>query len=247
MKTVSASVSVIVPVRHGGRYLAAALESILRQTLPAAAVLVIDDGSEDESPWIARAYGSSVRCVSTPPRGPAAARNQGVTLASGELLAFLDSDDLWTSTKLARQCELLRAEPELEAVFGGTECFLSPDLAPDEARRLVCPSEVQVGWLLGAMLIRRESFTRVGPLAETLRVGDFIDWADRAQAAGLRARSLPDVVLCRRLHARNLSRSAQGDRRDFARVARAAIQRRRAAAEAARSDAGSGPEVGPGS
>jgi glycosyltransferase involved in cell wall biosynthesis len=230
------SVSVIVPVRDGGRYLGAALDSIVRQTLPAKEVLVIDDGSQDESQWIARGFGSSVRCVSTPPRGPAAARNRGVALASGELLAFLDADDLWIPTKLARQCELLSTEPELEAVFGGTEFFLSPDLAPDEARRLVCPREVQVGWLIGAMLIRRESFAQVGPLAETLRIGDFIDWADRAQAAGLRTRTTSDVVLRRRLHARNLSRLGRGDRQDFARVARAALQRRRAAAEAARRD-----------
>ena len=228
MRPGSHTVSVIVPVRDGERYIGAALESIACQTFPADEILVIDDGSQDASPRIAREFAPLVRCVSTAPQGPAAALNHGVSLARGDLLTFLDSDDTWSRTKLARQCERLTAEPDLEAVFGGVEFFLSHDLTPAEASRLVCPTAVQSGWLIGTMMIRRASFTRVGQLAESLQVGDFVDWAHRARGLGLRALNLPEVLLNRRLHARNLSRIGRGDRGDFLKIARAALRRHRA-------------------
>ena len=106
--------------------------------------------------------------------------------------------------------------------------FLSPDLTPAEASRLVCPTAVQPGWLIGTMMIRRASFARVAQLAESLQVGDFVDWAHRARGMGLRALNLPEVLLHRRLHARNLSRIGRGDRGDFLKIARAALGRHRA-------------------
>lgn len=229
MKPRPQAISVIVPVRDGDRYLGAALESIVRQTLAADEILVIDDGSQDTSPQIAREFSPLVRCISTPPQGPAAARNLGISLARGDFLAFLDADDRWSRTKLADQHAILAAEPALEAVFGLVQCFLSPDLTPEEARRLVCPAAAQSGWLIGSMMIRREGVARVGQLDEKLRVGDFVDWAHRARGLKLQARNVPKVVLHRRIHTRNLSRLGQGDRGDFLDVALAALKRHRAA------------------
>ena len=89
-------VSVIIPVYNGERYLAEALDSVLRQSHPADEIIVIDDGSTDGSAKIIESFRASVEYHWQPNGGPGAARNLGVTLAHGAFLAFLDADDLWT-------------------------------------------------------------------------------------------------------------------------------------------------------
>ena len=94
-------VSVIVPVHNGARFLAAALDSVAAQDYGSMEILVVDDGSSDNSAEIAASY--RVRLLQQPNRGVAEARNAGVAESSGELLAFLDQDDLWLERKVSRQ------------------------------------------------------------------------------------------------------------------------------------------------
>src|SRR5580704_8461828 len=106
-----ASISCIVPVYNGARFLAEALESILAQTLPPTEIIVVDDGSTDATREVARAYTRHVFYVRQPHAGPASARNCGVGLATGDFLSFLDADDLWHAEKLERQMHALEANP----------------------------------------------------------------------------------------------------------------------------------------
>src|ERR671919_44147 len=101
-----AAISVVVPVYNGEVYLRPALDSIFRQTLLPAQVLVIDDGSTDGSAEVARRC-PNVELLRQENLGAAAARNRGVEAARGELLAFLDADDLWTPEKLHCQVDCL--------------------------------------------------------------------------------------------------------------------------------------------
>lgn len=103
----TARVSVIIPCFNAGSLLEETLDSALSQTTPAHEVIVIDDGSTDESPEIARKFGERVRLVQQENAGESVARNRGFELASGEWLAFLDADDVWKPTKLERQLELI--------------------------------------------------------------------------------------------------------------------------------------------
>ena len=112
------TVSVIIPLYNAEVFLAQAIESVLGQTHPPQQVLVIDDGSTDQSAQIARRYGAAVQLVQQPNAGGAQARNRGVTLAQGDLLAFLDNDDWWAPEKLAWQLDALRQSPHLEAILG---------------------------------------------------------------------------------------------------------------------------------
>src|SRR5438876_3166815 len=124
-------VSVIIPVRDGARYIVSAIESVLEQTEPPAELLVIDDGSKDETADIvSQFFNRGVRLIQQPPGGAAAARNAGVKLARQQLLAFLDADDLWTSTKLEQQCAELQSDPALDMVFGYVRQFVSQDVGP---------------------------------------------------------------------------------------------------------------------
>lgn len=96
-------VSVIIPLYQGEAYIEQALRSALDQTYPAHEILVVDDGSRDRGPEIARRFGEPVRVLTKPNGGPGSARNLGAAQATGDILAFLDQDDVWAPEKLERQ------------------------------------------------------------------------------------------------------------------------------------------------
>jgi len=225
----TADVSVVIPVHNGARYLAAAIESVLDQRPKPREVLVIDDGSTDRSARVAERFGG-VRCLRQPHRGLGATHNRGVAIARGELVGFLDQDDLWQPGKLERQLAAYGVDDRLDVVFGHVRQFVSPELDARSAAGLRCPPRAEPGYLIGSGLFRREALARVGPFREDLVTGNFIDWMARARDRGLREAMLPDIVLRRRLHAANYGRVRRDARRDYARVLKAVLDRRRAAA-----------------
>jgi glycosyltransferase involved in cell wall biosynthesis len=112
------AVSVVVATRNYGRYLAGALRSVLGQSFADLEVIVIDDGSTDETPEIIRPFLSDprVRCYRTDGLGQSRAKNLGIVQGRGPLIAFLDGDDEWLPTKLERQLPLFR-DPAVGAVY----------------------------------------------------------------------------------------------------------------------------------
>jgi glycosyltransferase involved in cell wall biosynthesis len=116
---VTLSVSVVIPAFNHARFLAACVESALGQTLAAAEVIVVDDGSTDETQSVLERFGSRVRVLRQPNRGVSAARNAGAAASRGELIAFLDADDEWLPRKLEAQAARLQAEPDLGLVHCG--------------------------------------------------------------------------------------------------------------------------------
>ena len=226
---VSRRISTIVPARNYGRFLRSTLDGILRQAVADLEVIVVDDCSTDDTAAVVAAYGSRVRYARQAVRkGAGAAANLGTRLSTGEFLAFLDADDLWSDDKLSRQLAVLDADPRIDAVFGHVEEFFSSDLDPADRSRLTlrrAPAPVA-----GAMLVRRSAYLRVGPFGEPVDLGEFLDWYARALDAKLEMVTLPHVVLRRRVHAMNVGRHAASDRRDYLRVLKQSIDRRRAAA-----------------
>jgi glycosyltransferase involved in cell wall biosynthesis len=225
----SPPVSVVIPVRDGARYLREAVDSVRAQTVGEVELIVVDDGSEDATPELLRALDPPVRHVRQERLGVAAAVNRGVELARGELLAFLDADDLWTPRKTELQLAALAADAGLDMVFGHVRQFHSPELSSEERAAIACSADPLPGLSKGTMLIRRESLERVGRFATEWRLGDFVDWHARATEAGLEATMLGDVVMLRRLHATNNTREAAAAHVDYVRIARAALHRRRSA------------------
>jgi glycosyltransferase involved in cell wall biosynthesis len=117
------SVSVVIPTYNYGRYLRDAVDSVLAQTYAPLEVLVIDDGSTDDTADVAASYGDRIRFIRQQNAGVGAARNNGIALARGEYLAFLDSDDIWLPQKLEKQIARFEADPELGLVHCGAERF----------------------------------------------------------------------------------------------------------------------------
>lgn len=221
------TVSVIIPAYNAERYLAEAIESVLTQGSCAFQLIVVDDGSADGTAKVAQSFGARVETICQPNGGVAAALNRGLAAAHGEWLAFCSADDRWTAGRLEKQMSAFAATPPPDLVFGQVRQFFSPELGEQITQRYYCPPDPQPGFHLAAMLLRRATFDRVGSFNTAYTVGEFVDWFARAGELGLRPLVLPDVVLWRRLHEDNLSTRASGHRSDFARILKAAMDRRR--------------------
>lgn len=208
-------VSCVVPVNNGEKYLAESLESILAQDYRPFEVIVVDDGSTDGTPEVIRGFGARVRAVTQAKAGPATARNTGLALCRGDLIAFNDSDDLWQPGKLAMQVALLEANPELDFCVSHVQNFWVEEMKEEAERFRGHPrSQPVAGWVTQTLVARRTAFDRVGVLNQSLDHGDSADWFLRARQAGLRSELLPDVLVRRRLHADNRSRKSAGASRD---------------------------------
>jgi len=166
------TVSVIIPVFNGERYLGEAIESVIAQTLRPIEIIVVDDGSPDNSQEVACHYGEFVKYFHQTNQGTATARNYGINLARGSFLAFLDQDDLWLADKLYRQMQVFTSFPEQDIVFGHVKQFHSPDLEEWMKRKIHCNDEPQPGYSPSAMLIKRDAFFRVGLFETEWRIGE---------------------------------------------------------------------------
>jgi len=214
-------VSVVIPAYNAGPYIEEALRSVLQQDYRPLEVIVVDDGSTDNTSGVARPFGPPVRILAQPHAGIGAARNAGVAAAQGRFLAFLDADDLWTPHKLSRQMSLLADDESLDLVFGQVIEFRRA------ADGQVAESPAVSGLVPGAALMRRSLFDRVGWFRRDLRVGEFIDWCARARELSMKSAVLPEPVLRRRIHGDNSGVRERDARPDYARVVRAALERRR--------------------
>jgi glycosyltransferase involved in cell wall biosynthesis len=197
-------VSVIVPVYNGERFLAAALASLRSQDYRPLEIIVADDGSEDRTAAIARAF-PETRYLHHPHQGLAATRNAGVAASRGAFIAFLDCDDLWPPHKLSAQVEYLVRHPPVDYVVARLRNFLEPGYARPSWLKPELLAQDQVAFSTGTLLARRTVFDRIGGFDTQFPIGDDTDWFARASAAGLAATVLPDVLLLRRIHDGNLT------------------------------------------
>jgi glycosyltransferase involved in cell wall biosynthesis len=134
------TISVIIPTYNYGRYIGEALDSVVAQTVQPLEIIVVDDGSTDDTPQVVGAYGDRIRYIRQENGGVGAARNRGIAEARGEYIAFLDSDDLWLPEKLERQLARYDSDPELGLVHCGVEKF-------DESGTLSVSMMGTEGWI----------------------------------------------------------------------------------------------------
>ncbi len=214
------NVAVIIPCHNQGWLLRAALSSVMAQELPPNQVVVVDDGSTDDTADVARAH-PGVTLVRQELSGTAAARNAGLARADADLVAFLDADDLWPPTSLGSRISALY-ESGADGSFGIVEEFQDP---AEEARPLRPRSPAR---LPGSILVTRNALARVGNFDTALCGGEGVEWVARFDAAGLRWCSVSEVVLRRRIHGANKSRDPKyAGRPGLLEVARRSIAAKR--------------------
>ena len=119
MKTVSPTFSVVIPAYNAGATLSRALDSVLAQTWPAHEIILVDDGSNDNTEEVVAAYDGQVTYLKQQNAGPSAARNRGVEAASGDWIAFLDADDWYYPGRLQVHADMIAADPALDFLVAG--------------------------------------------------------------------------------------------------------------------------------
>lgn len=192
-------VSVVVPVFDAEAFLGEAIESLLAQDYPFFETIVVDDGSTDASAEIAGSF-PGVQVLRQANAGPAAARNAGIERAGGEFIAFHDADDLVPSTKLSVQVGYLLEHEEVDCVLARQEwvdppSWLARDTVYGELGGIPLPSAVY----------RAAVLRELGGFNESFRTGEDVDLLIRLRERGGRYVVLPDVLLYRRFHGKNLS------------------------------------------
>ena len=220
-------VSVIIPVHNGARYLRAALESVFAQTYRLFEVIVVDDGSVDDSGVIAQSF-RDVRYIHQANQGVAAARNNGIEAARGEFLAFLDQDDLWTAEKLKLQLAHLLSNPDLGYTLTQQQFFLDPGATLPPWFRKELFDSVHTGWVLGTLVVRRTAFEQVGKFATGYSAASDGDWFFRAKAAGIPMAVVPELLLLKRIHGANESARAKEILSELRKVVKSSLDRQRA-------------------
>lgn len=203
-------ISVIIPTYNYGKYIEEAIKSVLQQDYAPLEIVIVDDGSTDNTREIVNPYlGDNVRYFYQENKGNAAARNFGILQANGEYIAQLDADDLYLPHKLSRQMAYMKAHPECEIVFTLFRNVFSSAEEREIALRLHPSQDVSLNHT--TMLARKELFFRVGFYDECHRVAPDVYWQDRLSLVHkIPFVSLPEVFLLRRVHLDSISNREAG-------------------------------------
>lgn len=199
-------VSVLIPCYNAGSYLAAALDSVFAQTYQDFEIIVVDDGSVDDSAAVAARY-PQVQYFYNAHKGISVTRNFAISKAQGELIAFLDADDLWTPEKLEMQVAYLDSHPECQLVFTAVNNFYDGDLE-NISQRQEQLLKSKVDNCLPSCCIRRTVFDKYGGFPENYPYGEDTYWATKLWAAGVNMKHyIQEPLYLRRIHDSNISLS----------------------------------------
>lgn len=196
------TVSVVIPAYNAAWCIQRAIDSVLAQTFRDFELIVVDDGSTDDTAAILRSYGDALTIVSQPNGGMSSARNAGIRAARGHYLAFLDSDDRWLPDKLARQVALMNAQPDL-AFCSATTTLEDPEGNPvgmwacsmegNATVADILASHATIAGGASSVLAKRELVLALGGFDDTLFGAEDTDLWIRLAALG-RFACIPDPL-----------------------------------------------------
>lgn len=211
-------VSVIIPVRNGKDYIHEALQSVLGQSFSDLEIILVDDGSNDFDYVSLEILDPRLRVIRLEGRGVSFARNTGMAAARGQLLAFLDADDVWCPGKLAAQVRYFACHPHVGMVFGryrrwhtdASGVFPAAETLTHDCQQVDNPEPDRAGWLYARLLdgllvgmntaiVRRSVYEQIGGFRDDMRLGEDHDfWIRTSRVSEMH--SLDAVVALYRIH-----------------------------------------------
>jgi glycosyltransferase involved in cell wall biosynthesis len=167
-------ISIVIPTYNRASFLKEAIDSVLSQTYRNFELIVVDDGSTDETPKLLSSYGEKIKVIKKANKGPSAARNRGIKAAKGGWIAFLDSDDVWKPGKLEKQVQFIKDNPEIK-ICQTEEIWIRNGKRVNPRKK----HEMHSGWIYeqclplcivspSSVMIHRDVFEKVGLFDETM-------------------------------------------------------------------------------
>ncbi len=224
-------VSVVIPLYNREKYIGAAIQSVLRQDYQPIEVIVVDDGSTDRSGEIAKSF-KEVRYFHQPHlnAGPALARNTGIKQSKGELISFLDDDDIFLPQKIRLQVDYLKANPTVGYVLCRLKNILETGIPYPNWLNEDDSTYNYLSFLPSTLMVRRFLFDTIGLFDTRFTLGDDTDWFLRTKEADIQMAVLPEVLLERRIHNTNLMHlltNTSGQKNNLLKIVKATIDRKK--------------------
>jgi len=198
-------ISVIIPVFNREDHIGLSLESVINQSYSNIEIIVVDDGSTDKTSMIAQDF-DAVTFYYQDNQGPAAARNTGIKLSTGDYISFLDSDDFYPTDKLNSQLDWLQNNPAETIV----RFMVQYDYMVDPQRHYIpqfIDEEQQTCFSanLGSFLFHNSIFKKYGLLNEGLTIGEDIEFLNRIKDAGHKMNEVKEIGLIYRVHENSMT------------------------------------------
>lgn len=220
-------ISIIIPAHNGAAYLAEAIQSVFNQTYRPLEIVVVDNGSRDQTAQIAQSF-PSVRYFYLEQSDTALARNHGIAQAQGSFIAFLDQDDRWMPDKLIKQFLFLEANPTVDAVV----CYQKMTLEPNHQKPHWLKKEFletdQPAYLPSALLVKRSRLEQTRFFDPTYSLSSDVAWFFKAKHTGIQVTLLPETLLIRRIHNDNASHRCTQIQKEILSIIRSSLKERRA-------------------
>jgi len=221
-------ISAVIPAYNSAKFIRAAINSIQAQTRKVDEIIVVDDGSTDNTEQVLKTFAHTVIYHKQANQGPSAARNKGIELASGDWIAFLDADDQWTVDKTTKQIQALQTNPELHLIAGDmteidnddqllTQSVLAKHKMLDYFQQLAgkpvpnaLAALVKKNFIpTGTVLVKRQTLLEAGMFNTEIRYGEDLElWAKIATFHAVTC--LPDILMLRRQHGNNATQASEG-------------------------------------
>lgn len=191
--------TVIIPAYNAALTIEEALQSVIAQTLKPTVIIVVDDGSTDDTAALAQRFAPLVRVMQQPNKGPAAATNLGLANLNTPIIAMLDADDLWHPQKMERELAVLASDPKLHLVCSQQRQFRHGIIDDGSG-------EVRLGLNRSGLVLRRGVYEQVGGMNDQSgQRGEMIEWLSRVKLAGYRIHNMDEVLSYRRIIPGSLS------------------------------------------
>lgn len=204
-------IDVIIPVFNCEKYIGEAIDSILNQTWKDLSIIVVDDGSTDNTASVVEKItesGKRIVLISPGKVGLSNALNIGIDSSKAPYIAFLDADDVWKPEKLEKQMNYLFNHNNIQMCFTMIQEFESFD---DDGitQNFHARDEIMKGVVRGTFLGKKELFDKYGKFKPSINMGEFIDWMSPVINEGVKYIVLDEVLMLRRIHSNNLTRQAK--------------------------------------